>query len=43
MLPKPPWFVSSRTGAAVSEGFTRFRADGNWAKVAVTLARAFRA
>lgn len=24
VLPKPPWFVSSRTGAAVSEGFTRF-------------------
>lgn len=43
VLPKPPWFVSSRTGAAVSEGFSRFRADGNWAKVAVTLARAFRA
>ncbi|SBS71241.1 aldehyde dehydrogenase family protein [uncultured Microbacterium sp.] len=42
-LPKPPWFVSARTGAAVSEGFTRFRADGNWAKMAVTLARAFRA
>lgn len=43
VLPKPPWFVSARTGAAVSEGFTRFRADGNWAKMAVTLARAFRA
>lgn len=43
VLPKPPWFVSSRTGAAVSEGFTRFRADGNWAKVVGTLVRAFRA
>ncbi len=42
-LPKPPWFVSSRTGAAVSEGFTRFRIDGNVAKLAGTLAQAFRA
>lgn len=40
-LPKPPWFVTSRTGAAVCEGFTRFRIDGNWAKMLVTLARAF--
>lgn len=43
VLPKPPWFVTSRTGAAVSEGFTRFRMDGNYAKLAVTLVRAFRA
>lgn len=43
VLPKPPWFVSSRTGAAVSEGFTRFRADGSWVKVLGTLVRAFRA
>jgi len=43
VLPKPPWFVTSRTGAAVSEGFTRFRIDGDWAKMAVTLLRAFRA
>lgn len=43
VLPKPPWFVTSRTGAAVSEGFTRFRIDGDWAKMAVTLVRAFRA
>lgn len=43
VLPKPPWFVTSRTGAAVSEGFTRFRIDGNLAKVLVTLVRAFRA
>lgn len=40
-LPKPPWFVSARTSAAVSEGFTRFRVDGNWAKMAVTLVKAF--
>ena len=41
VLPKPPWFVTSRTGAAVCEGFTRFRIDGNWAKMAVVLAKAF--
>ena len=43
VLPKPPWFVSSRTGSAVSEGFTRFRIDGNYPKLAATLVRAFRA
>jgi acyl-CoA reductase-like NAD-dependent aldehyde dehydrogenase len=43
VLPKPPWFVTARTGAAVCEGFTRFRIDGNWAKMAVVLAQAFRA
>lgn len=42
-LPKPPWFVTSRTGAVVSEGLTRFRVDGNWARLAATLAQAFRA
>jgi hypothetical protein len=41
VLPKPPWFVTSRTGAAVCEGFTRFRIDGNWAKMAVVLTKAF--
>lgn len=43
VLPKPPWFVSSRTGTAVSEGFTRFRMDGDHARLAATLVRAFRA
>lgn len=43
VLPKPPWFVTSRTGAAVSEGFTRFRMDGDYAKLAATLVQAFRA
>ncbi|RLK52388.1 aldehyde dehydrogenase family protein [Microbacterium telephonicum] len=42
-LPKPPWFVTSRTGAAVSEGFTRFRIDGDWAAMSATLLKAFRA
>lgn len=40
-LPKPPWFVTSRTGAAVSEGLTRFRIDRNWAGLVGTLTRAF--
>lgn len=43
VLPKPPWFTSSRTGAVVSEGFTRFRMDRNWAKLMGTLTQAFRA
>lgn len=41
VLPKPPWFVTSRTGAAVSEGFTRFRIDRSIPKLLVTLAKAF--
>lgn len=41
VLPKPPWFVTSRTAATVCEGFTRFRADGDWPRMAVTLAKAF--
>lgn len=43
VLPKPPWFVTSRTGAAVCEGFTRFRIDGNWAAMSVVLVKAFEA
>ena len=42
-LPKPPWFVTSRTGDAVSEGLTRFRVDGGRTRLAATLAKAFRA
>ncbi|MCT9819238.1 aldehyde dehydrogenase family protein [Microbacterium sp. W1N] len=42
-LPKPPWFVTSRTGTAVSEGFTRFRITGDWAAMSATLLKAFRA
>lgn len=41
VLPKPPWFVTARTGAAVSEGLTRFRSDGNLARLVVTLVKAF--
>ncbi|WP_322410758.1 aldehyde dehydrogenase family protein [Microbacterium invictum] len=43
VLPKPPWFVSSRTGATVSEGFTRFRMHRRWPALAKTMLRAFRA
>jgi acyl-CoA reductase-like NAD-dependent aldehyde dehydrogenase len=43
VLPKPPWFVHSRTGAAVSEGFTRFRMDGNLPRLARTFVQALRA
>lgn len=41
ILPKPPWFVTSRTGRAVSEGFARFRMDGRVAPLLLTLVRAF--
>lgn len=43
VLPKPPWFVSSRTGTAVSTGLARFRAHRRWPALILTLARAFRA
>lgn len=43
VLPKPPWFVTARTGARVSEGFARFRADGSIPRLLVTLVQAFRA
>jgi len=41
VLPKPPWFVTARTGAVVSEGLTRFRIDGSLPRLLVTLVRAF--
>ncbi|WP_100813269.1 aldehyde dehydrogenase family protein [Microbacterium lacus] len=43
VLPKPPWFVTARTGAEVSEGFTRYQMTGNIAGLARTLALALRA
>lgn len=43
ILPTPPWFVSARTGAEVSEGLTRFRAEGGILRLIRTLARALRA
>lgn len=41
-LPKPPWFVSSRTGAAVCEGLTRFKITGSKLGLVGTLAKAMR-
>lgn len=43
ILPKPPWFVTARTGAVVSEGLTRFRATGDVVGLAKTLFQALRA
>ncbi|WP_404437462.1 aldehyde dehydrogenase family protein [Microbacterium aerolatum] len=43
ILPKPPWFVTARTGAVVSEGLTRFRASGGIVGLAKTLIQALRA
>ncbi|MEV7610631.1 aldehyde dehydrogenase family protein [Microbacterium sp. NPDC089320] len=43
ILPKPPWFVSARTGATVSEGLTRFRAHGGIVGLLKTLSAALRA
>jgi len=43
VLPKPPWFVNSRTGAKVSEGFTRFQMRHDWVRLMGTLTQAFRA
>ena len=43
ILPTPPWFVSSRTGAAVSEGLTRHRAEGGVLGLVKTLLQALRA
>ena len=41
LLPKPPWFVSARTGAAVSEGLTRYLIDGRLTGLIATFAKAF--
>ncbi|WP_347124761.1 aldehyde dehydrogenase family protein [Microbacterium sp. SY138] len=43
ILPKPPWFVSARTGAAVSEGLTRYRVDGSITGLVKTLTKALQA
>ncbi len=43
ILPTPPWFVSARTGAQVSEGLTRFRAQGRIGGLLKTLLLALRA
>ena len=43
ILPTPPWFVSARTAAQVSEGLTRFRARGGVLGLVKTLLQALRA
>lgn len=43
VLPKPPWFTTARTGAQVSEGLTRFRANGGVVGLVKTLMLALRA
>ncbi|WP_300266782.1 aldehyde dehydrogenase family protein [Microbacterium sp.] len=43
ILPKPPWFVTARTGAEASEGLTRFRAHGGVMGLLKTLLQALRA
>ncbi|MFJ6651572.1 aldehyde dehydrogenase family protein [Microbacterium sp. NPDC091313] len=40
-LPKPPWFVTARTGAVVSEGLARFQVDRSIRTLTATLSRAF--
>lgn len=42
ILPKPPWFVSSRTGATVSEEFTRFRMHGRLSTLVGAFLKALR-
>jgi acyl-CoA reductase-like NAD-dependent aldehyde dehydrogenase len=43
ILPTPPWFVSSRTGAEVSAGLTRYLVDGKVPGLVKTLTRAMQA
>src|SRR5690606_1621509 len=43
ILPTPPWFVTARTGAKVSEGLTRSRAHGGSFGLVKTPLRAQRA
>ena len=43
ILPTPPWFVSSRTGAEVSAGLTRYLVDGKLPGLVKTLTKAMQA
>ena len=43
ILPTPPWFVSSRTGAEVSAGLTRYLVDGRLPGLVKTLTKAMQA
>ncbi len=41
-LPKPPWFVDSRTATPVAEGLTRWHMDHSIPRLVATLAQAMR-
>ncbi|MEV4686967.1 aldehyde dehydrogenase family protein [Microbacterium sp. LWH3-1.2] len=43
ILPTPPWFLSSRTGAEVSAGLTRYLVDGKLPGLVKTLTKAMQA
>ncbi|MCO5951267.1 aldehyde dehydrogenase family protein [Microbacterium yannicii] len=43
ILPTPPWFISSRTGADVSAGLTRYLIDGKVPGLVKTLTKAMQA
>jgi acyl-CoA reductase-like NAD-dependent aldehyde dehydrogenase len=43
ILPTPPWFVSSRTGAEVCAGLTRYLVDGRLPGLVKTLTKAMQA
>jgi acyl-CoA reductase-like NAD-dependent aldehyde dehydrogenase len=43
ILPTPPWFVNSRTGAEVSAGLTRYLVDGRLPGLVATLTKAMQA
>lgn len=43
VMPKPPWFVTARTAAAVSEGLTRYRAEPDARRLLATLRLALKA
>ena len=43
ILPTPPWFVSSRTGAEVCAGLTRYLVDGKLPGLVKTLTKAMQA
>ena len=42
VLPKPPWFVDSRTSTPVAEGLTRWHMSHSVGGLVVTLAKAMR-
>ncbi|HWK21119.1 MAG TPA: aldehyde dehydrogenase family protein, partial [Microbacteriaceae bacterium] len=43
LLPKPPWFVTSRSALATARRLTEYAAHPTWARILATLVVAFRA